>query len=88
MLSLDIGAAIGHAEDALRVGFVIRKQQRWLVVTVKKPLPEFEMRRLDRAIDPLQTRPVAVASAPGPLVAEPQSWHDVQLRLYGPAIVD
>ena len=89
---LDVGAAVGHAEDALRVGLVLREQQRRVALAVEVALAQLGIDRLDdalrrRAGDLLQAGPVR-AAVPGPLVAEPERRQDVQLGRLRAAVVD
>ncbi len=88
---LDVRAAVGHAEDALGVGLVLREQQRRVAFAVEVSLSERGMDRLNDArrsgADLLQGRPIGGAE-PGPFVAEPQRRQDVDLRGLRAAVVD
>ncbi len=44
---LDVGAPIGHAENALGVGLVLREQQRGVAVAVQVTFAQFGINRLD-----------------------------------------
>src|SRR4029079_12806186 len=73
---LDVGAAVGHAEDPLRVGLVLGEQQLRLARAVEEAPAELGVAALHgrpggAGGDPAQERPV-VAALPRPLVAEPQ----------------
>ena len=89
---LDVGRAIGDAEDPLRVGFVLGEQQRHVAGAVQVALAQFGIDGLDDALlrssrDLLQDRPVGRA-LPRPLIAKPERRQDVQLGRFRAAIVD
>ena len=42
---LDVGTAVGHAEDPLRVGFVLGEQQRHVALAIEVALAQLGMRR-------------------------------------------
>ena len=89
---LDIRAAVGDPEDALRVGFIFREQQRHVPCTGEVAFAQSGIAGLDDAhprgaSDLVQPRPVGLA-LPGPLVAEPQRRQDVHLGRFRTAVVD
>ena len=88
---LDVRGPVGDAEDALRVGLVLREQEGHISVAVQVELAEFGVRRGHDhagrgAIRLPEQRPVA-ARPPGPQVAEPERRQDVEFGRVGPAIV-
>ncbi len=88
---LDVRGPVGDAEDALRVGLVLREQEGHITVAVQVELAEFGVRRGHDhagrgAIRLPEQRPVA-ARPPGPQVAEPERRQDVEFGRVGPAIV-
>ena len=80
---LDVGAAIGNAEDALSVGLVLGKQPGRVAVAVEVALAEYGVDYLGNdlpggTVGLREYRPLGIGM-PGPLVAEPQRRQDVQL---------
>src|SRR5262245_47949494 len=84
---LHVRTVVRRAMDALRVGFVLREQQRRSAVAPEESVAQFGVTRLDRIADSHQTRLVRLA-APRPSVAEPQGRYDVYFRARGTPIVD
>ena len=83
---------IGDAEDSLRVGLVLRKQQRHVSFAVEIAIAQIWFERFDDARSRsagnlLQTRPIHTAF-PRPLVAKPERRQNVQFGLLRAAIVD
>ena len=89
---LDVRAAVGHAEDALRVGFVLREQQRHVAFAVEVALAQLGIDCLDdalrRALSTCCSVGLSAIAMPGPLVAEPERRQDVQLGRLRAAVVD
>ena len=90
---LDVGAAVGDPEDALRVGVVFGEQQRHVPCAVRgsvrpalgslawmTPVPGVPATWCSRGR--------SACALPGPLVAEPQRRQDMQLGRFRAAIVD
>ena len=89
---LDEGTAIGHPEDALRVGLVLREQQGRFALTIEEALSQPRIDDLDDVAprhgrNLLQGRPIR-SSVPGPLVAEPERRQNVQFRGFRAAIAN
>ena len=89
---LDIRAAVGNPEDALRVGLIFGEQQRHVPCTGRVAFAQSGIAGLDDAhprgaSDLVQPRPVGLA-LPGPLVAEPQRRQDMHLGRFRTAVVD
>ena len=89
---LDVRAAVGNAEDALRVGFVFREQKRRVPFAVKVPFSKLGAGGLDDAARRaggglLQNRFFGI-DLPGPLIAEPERRQDVQPGRLRAAVVN
>ena len=84
---LDVGRPIGHAKDALRVGFVLGEEQGRVPLAVEVALAEHAGRTARTTPPPGRRTCCRVgwsAAVPGPLVAEPERRQDVQIgRLRG-----
>ena len=85
MPSLTYGVAVGRAENALVVGFVLGEEQRHLALAVQGVLTHYRVRRRNRtrarrSLDLLEVRFLARSGNPRrPVVAEPQGGQQVQL---------
>ena len=89
---LDVGRAIGNAENTLRVRFVFGEQHRHFAFAVEIAVAKFWIHGLDdrarsHAANLLQVRPVGWP-LPRPLVAEPERRQHVNLGRLRTAIVD
>ena len=83
---------IGDAENSLRVGFILREQERHVGFTREIAFAEMRFDCLDDARsrtsgDLLQSRPLR-AAFPRPFVAEPKRRQYVQLGRFRAAVID
>src|SRR3989441_5897591 len=87
---LDVRAAAGSSEDALRVGLVLREQEGRVSLAIEVALSQAGIHGLDHASgrpDLVQQRTLDVA-LPGPPVSKPERRQHVQLGRLRAAIVD
>ena len=89
---LDVGGPVRHAEDPLRIGFVLREQQGHVAFAIQVALAQVG---IDRLHDALPRRAVGLKEGrsvgtgmPGPLVAEPERRQNVQFGRFRTAIVN
>ena len=84
---LDIGRAVGRAEEALGVGLVLGEEQLRGTVAGKKPIAETGVGGGDRGWSALaERRPRRFRLSPGPGVPEPERGQQMKRRGIGAAV--
>ena len=89
---LDVRRSVGNSKNALRVGLVLREQERNIAVAVKIELAQFRVFRGDdlegpETINLNERRPVA-AGKPRPEIAIPERRQHIQFGRDGTSIVN